>query len=103
MKKKDVSNIQHGSEGGTALRGHLLGEAVQKIFGTKHIPRRGKFNLGGEELLMNRANNEFIKQQQIKNLILITSYRGGRHKLGFPVRGQRTHTNAKTRRKRKIS
>ncbi|MCK4313052.1 MAG: 30S ribosomal protein S13, partial [Candidatus Cloacimonetes bacterium] len=28
-------------------------------------------------------------------------YRGIRHKKGFPVRGQRTHTNARTRRGRR--
>ncbi len=31
-----------------------------------------------------------------QRLILIKSYRGLRKKQGFPVRGQRTHTNAKT-------
>ena len=33
----------------------------------------------------------------IKRLIDIKSYRGLRHKKGLPVRGQRTHTNARTR------
>jgi len=33
----------------------------------------------------------------IKRLIEIGSYRGLRHKLGLPVRGQRTKTNARTR------
>jgi small subunit ribosomal protein S13 len=33
----------------------------------------------------------------INYLIKIKSYRGLRHKLNFPVRGQRTHTNGKTR------
>jgi small subunit ribosomal protein S13 len=33
----------------------------------------------------------------IKRLIEINSYRGIRHKRGLPVRGQRTHTNARTR------
>lgn len=36
-----------------------------------------------------------------KNLILIKSYRGLRRNQGLPVRGQRTHTNAKTAKKRK--
>ena len=34
---------------------------------------------------------------QIKRLIEIGSYRGLRHRRGLPVRGQRTHTNARTR------
>lgn len=33
----------------------------------------------------------------IKRLININAYRGIRHKLGLPVRGQRTRTNARTR------
>lgn len=33
----------------------------------------------------------------IKRLIDIGSYRGQRHRLGLPVRGQRTKTNARTR------
>ena len=37
----------------------------------------------------------------IKRLMEIGCYRGIRHKKGFPVRGQRTHTNARTRRGRR--
>ena len=33
----------------------------------------------------------------IKRLIDLQSYRGGRHRRNLPVRGQRTHTNARTR------
>ena len=40
----------------------------------------------------------------IKRLIELNTYRGGRHKRGLPVRGQRTRTNARTRKgKRKGS
>ena len=35
--------------------------------------------------------------QNIKRLMEIGSYRGMRHKKGLPVRGQRTRTNARTR------
>jgi small subunit ribosomal protein S13 len=35
--------------------------------------------------------------QNIRRLISIGSYRGVRHKRGLPVRGQRTSTNARTR------
>jgi len=35
--------------------------------------------------------------QDIKRLMDINCYRGRRHKLGLPVRGQRTKTNARTR------
>ena len=37
----------------------------------------------------------------IKRLIEIGSYRGLRHRKGLPVRGQRTRTNARTRKGRK--
>jgi small subunit ribosomal protein S13 len=36
-------------------------------------------------------------QQNIKRLMSINCYRGTRHKKGLPVRGQRTSTNARTR------
>jgi small subunit ribosomal protein S13 len=36
-------------------------------------------------------------QMDIKRLMDIGSYRGLRHRRGLPARGQRTHTNARTR------
>ncbi len=36
-------------------------------------------------------------QNNIKRLISIHAYRGMRHRLGLPVRGQRTRSNARTR------
>jgi small subunit ribosomal protein S13 len=36
-------------------------------------------------------------QQNIQRLIHVNSYRGLRHRRGLPVRGQRTRTNARTR------
>jgi small subunit ribosomal protein S13 len=36
-------------------------------------------------------------QNNIKRLVGIHCYRGLRHRLGLPVRGQRTRTNARTR------
>jgi small subunit ribosomal protein S13 len=35
--------------------------------------------------------------QNIRRLVSISSYRGVRHRRGLPVRGQRTSTNARTR------
>jgi small subunit ribosomal protein S13 len=35
--------------------------------------------------------------QNVKRLMEIGSYRGLRHRRGLPVHGQRTHTNARTR------
>jgi len=40
-------------------------------------------------------------QMNIKRLMDIASYRGLRHRKGLPVRGQRTQTNARTRKGKK--
>ncbi len=37
------------------------------------------------------------RNQNIKRLMDMGNYRGLRHRRGLPVRGQRTHTNARTR------
>ena len=41
--------------------------------------------------------------QNIKRLIDLASYRGSRHKKKLPVRGQRTHSNARTRKGKAIA
>jgi small subunit ribosomal protein S13 len=43
------------------------------------------------------------EQMNIKRLVDIGSYRGRRHRMGLPVRGQRTRTNARTRRGRRAT
>ncbi len=40
-------------------------------------------------------------QLNIKRLVEIGSYRGRRHRMGLPVNGQRTKTNARTRKGKK--
>jgi len=49
----------------------------------------------GEGLVEGDLRKEI--QISIKRLIEIGSYRGFRHRRNLPVRGQRTHTNARTR------
>ncbi len=44
-----------------------------------------------------------IVQGNIKRLRDINSYRGSRHKASLPSRGQRTRTNARTRRGKKVT
>ncbi|MBW2253195.1 MAG: 30S ribosomal protein S13 [Deltaproteobacteria bacterium] len=46
-----------------------------------------------------QVEGEVRKQvaMNIKRLIDLNTYRGQRHRRGLPVRGQRTHTNARTR------
>ncbi|HEY9821055.1 MAG TPA: 30S ribosomal protein S13 [Candidatus Sericytochromatia bacterium] len=43
------------------------------------------------------------ESMNIKRLVDIGTYRGRRHRLGLPVRGQRTRTNARTRRGRRVA
>lgn len=63
-----------------------------------------------EENLLRDYVNKFIKVEgdlrrevalNIKRLSEIGSYRGLRHRKGLPVRGQRTKTNARTRKGKK--
>jgi small subunit ribosomal protein S13 len=42
-----------------------------------------------------------LEAMNIKRLVDIGTYRGRRHRMGLPVRGQRTRTNARTRRGRR--
>jgi small subunit ribosomal protein S13 len=70
--------------------GDLLQDKIQGI--TDFIDT---YYLIGNKLTRKKTDN-------IKRLIKISSYRGFRHVRGLPLRGQRTHTNAKTSRKFKI-
>ena len=56
------------------------------------IKKEVRFLFFGSEL------KESIKDA-VRFLIRIKSYRGIRHKNKYPARGQRTHTNAKTKKK----
>ena len=55
------------------------------------------------ELLNLSLASELKKEKlfQLKQLLSIKSYKGLRRSQGLPARGQRTHTNARTSRKRK--
>ena len=62
-----------------------------------------------EKLLRDLITDDYVVEGElrtqiamdIKRLMEIGCYRGIRHKRSMPVRGQRTHTNARTRRGRK--
>ena len=45
----------------------------------------------------NKKVRDLTEDEVIKRHIEMGSYRGLRHRRGLPVRGQRTHTNARTR------
>jgi len=70
----------------------LSEEQVGKI---REVIQKSGYRVEGE-LAAETANN-------IKRLQEIGSYRGMRHARGLPVRGQRTKTNARTRRGRKMA
>jgi len=50
-----------------------------------------------DQNLMVEGDLRRVTSQNIKRLMEIGCYRGLRHRRGLPVRGQRTHTNARTR------
>lgn len=60
-----------------------------------------------QEIITNNYTTEGELQRvvtgNIKRLKDINSYRGLRHKANLPVRGQRTRTNARTRRGKKVT
>lgn len=70
-------------------------------------------DLNDEEIAKLRANIEEnyqiegdlrrLEAMNIKRLGDIGTYRGRRHRQGLPVRGQRTRTNGRTRRGRKLT
>ena len=84
-----------------------LGRA-REIVGKANIDQGKKADdLSGEELtrLTQVLQDGYVLEgdlrrevaQNIRRLISIGTYRGLRHKRGLPVRGQRTRTNARTR------
>jgi len=82
--------------------------ASQILAQTQIDPTRKVRDLTDDEVLRlrNVVEGEFVVEgdlrrevrQNIQRLIEINCYRGYRHRRGLPVRGQRTKTNARTRR-----
>lgn len=80
----------------------------EKGVNIRHYPNN---KITGEKTKLVKKNFENyqtgkILKQEIRNniqfLIKIKNFRGFRHKNSYPTRGQRTHTNAKTKKKVKI-
>ncbi|MCL2094797.1 30S ribosomal protein S13 [Candidatus Saccharibacteria bacterium] len=82
--------------------------AKAKVDNTKRVKdlteaEEQKINdLVSTELLV-EGNLQRVNTNNIKRLKDINAYRGTRHKNGLPVRGQRTRTNAKTRKGRGVA
>ncbi|CAL9138368.1 unnamed protein product (mitochondrion) [Musa textilis] len=75
------------------------------ISGNIKIQELTKYQIDQMEQMISQdhvVNWEFKRGERadIKRLISISRYRGIRHQDGSPLRGQRTHTNARTCRKR---
>ena len=88
---------------------HGVGPArARKITSEINIPPERRVNeLSDAEVIQIREviERDFVVEgdlrrevaMNIKRLMDLGSYRGLRHRRGLPVRGQRTHTNARTR------
>jgi small subunit ribosomal protein S13 len=85
---------------GRSCSNRILSEANVDIH--KKIRELSEEEIGRIRAILDQQGNiegDLRKQIQleIKRLMDIGCYRGLRHRRGLPVRGQRTHTNARTR------
>ena len=87
---------------------------AQEICTTLNIPEDRRVNqLSDDEILRIREliDRDFRVEgdlrretaMNIKRLVDLGCYRGLRHRKGLPVRGQRTHTNARTRKGKAVA
>lgn len=106
-------------------RGKRIEAALRQIYGIGAVLARRILSVAGvnpDQRVANLSEQETIKirdeigrqctvegdlrrdlAMHIKRLMDIGSYRGLRHRRGLPVRGQRTKTNARTRKGRRPS
>ena len=107
----DLPNNKHGEIGLTYIFG-IGRSSARKILDTCGIDRSIKVGEWNDEqiaAIRNLINNEYkiegelrsSVQMDIKRLMDIGCYRGIRHRIGLPVRGQSTKNNARTRKGRK--
>ena len=97
----------------TYIFGVGLSRAQQAIAETGVNPNTRVRDLSDEDVTKLRAYIEDNYQVEgdlrrweamnIKRLADIGTYRGRRHRMGLPLRGQRTRTNARTRRGRRLT
>ena len=102
----NIPNHQHAGIALTAIYGVGRSRAKAICVGSGIEPNRKIKDLTDAE--MDRLRESITRltvegdlrrevQMSIKRLIDLNSYRGSRHRKGLPVRGQRTRTNARTR------
>jgi small subunit ribosomal protein S13 len=100
----------------TNKRVHIALTYIHGIGLTKAKEITGKLGIGEQTRVQDLTDQEVLQiretidagytvegdlrrtnSQNIKRLMDLACYRGLRHRKGLPVRGQRTHTNARTR------
>ena len=107
----DLPNNKQGEIGLTYIYG-IGRSSARKILAEAGIEPTMKVSEWNDDMLnkIRKIITEVIKvegalrsevQLNIKRLIDIGSYRGMRHRMGLPVRGQNTQTNARTRKGRR--
>ena len=107
----DLPNNKQGEIGLTYIYG-IGRSSARKILAEAGIEPTMKVSEWNDDMLnkIRKIITEDIKvegalrsevQLHIKRLIDIGSYRGMRHRMGLPVRGQNTQTNARTRKGRR--
>ena len=107
----DLPNNKRGEIGLTYIFGigrNLAKENLDKC-GIDRSIKVGEWNDAQIALIRNLINEEYkiegelrsSVQMDIKRLMDIGCYRGIRHRIGLPVRGQSTKNNARTRKGRK--
>ena len=77
----------------------LAETGIDRISALTTSPRRISSSCATTSRTTSRSRATCIARfpQNVKRLMEIGCYRGLRHRRGLPVRGQRTHTNARTR------
>ena len=102
----NIPNHQHAEIALTAIYGIGRARARAILAAAGVQPNRKIKDLNDSELDRVRENIGKVTvegdlrrevQMSIKRLIDLGCYRGSRHRKGLPVRGQRTRTNARTR------
>ena len=102
----NIPNHQHAGIALTAIYGIGRSRAVAICTAAGVQPNRKIKDLTDAEMERLRENIARVTvegdlrrevQMSIKRLIDLSCYRGSRHRKGLPVRGQRTRTNARTR------
>jgi small subunit ribosomal protein S13 len=109
----NIPDNKHAEISLTAIYG-IGRKTAQAICAKANVPTNrkiGELNEAQLEVLRNIITSEYTVEgdlrrevsMSIKRLMDIGCYRGVRHRKGLPVRGQRTKTNAQTRKRRKSS